>query len=460
MNIWIITTGSSDVKLKYNFDKNKWNSRYRKVQREQLLNHDFNPYRSQYPDKEESFTVPARVMGVVYGYDLDDETFKDLDFPLLNTFTQGFIGKNQPDKIIVFLTNQENVFLEVKERKNKKSPYWQDTCTLKPILEKYIEKNFPRLKNDEDIEYIEFKPDKKEQGLDNWNECLILVQEKIAALDKVNKLAKIYVSHQAGTPAISSAVQFASLSKFGNQVEFLLSNEYEKDNPIYIPSSNYLKGIKLQGAKALLERHDYSGAKAILANIWGEEALKVKEQKIHELLTMAIYWNCAQFEDFAKARGETVRERIQNWWWKGYEVAYLAVVRLEQGNTVEALFHSFRAVEGLIRERNADLTSHIPPGKFTPINKLIENIPKWESNPDIQIFKGNTIDERNSLFHSLSGLKEEQVFGAWRTPNKDKWKSRVLGCLNFVSGENLTSLKKASLMSEVDQELRETIDSY
>ncbi|MDZ8066042.1 MAG: hypothetical protein RMY64_10435 [Nostoc sp. DedQUE08] len=459
MNIWIVTTGNSDVQLKYDYDQNKWQKRYRVV-RSQLSNHLFEPSRPKNARTEEPYTVPARVLGMVYSTDLDIDTYNNLHFPLLDTFTKGLQGKNRPDKIFVILTNQEDVF-SAKDKTDYKCPYWQDTCTLQPILEKYFQshKELYRLKPSEDIKYLELKPESKEQGLDNWDKCFILVQQlvqrEISTLH--NKTANVYVSHQAGTPAIFSAVQFASLAKFDKQVKFLVSNEYEPGNSIHIPSSNYLKGIKLQEAKALLERYDYSGVQEILTNILKnrEEPLNSQEQRISELLTMAISWNCAKFEDFAKARGTIAQEHIQKWWWMGYEAAYLAVVRLEQGNTVDALFHSFRAVEGLIRYKAGPTREDI--------SKLIPKVfPNWESNSDMKIFNDHTRLERNILFHRLSGLKEEEVFAAWNTSNKDKenWKKSILGCLNFVSGEKFTSLKKASLMYQVEQELQAAISNY
>jgi len=455
MNIWIVTIGNSDVQLKCDYNTNKWNASYRII-RGQLYNHVFKPSPIEDSSKKKSWIVPARVMGMVYNSALDDETYQELIFPLLDTFIQGLLGKNQPDKIFVILTNQENIFSTQDDRNNQKCPYWHDTHTLQPILEKYFQKNFPRLKSNENIEYLELKPDSKEQSLDNWNESLLLVQHKIAEL-KVNKSDKIFVSHQAGTPAISSAIQFASLSKFNKQVKFLLSNEYEKGNPIYIPSSNYLKGIKLQEAKALLERYDYSGVKEILTDIWIDSEENTEEQRVNELLEMAIYWNCAKFEDFARARGKIVQERTQKRWWTGYEAAYLALVRLEQGNTVEALFHSFRSVEGLIRY----LHPNPDPDNYTNIYNLIPIVfPNWESSPDMKIFRNCTRKKRNDLFHRLLGLKEEAVFQAWDTSDKEKWKSRVLGCLNFVSGEKLTSLKKASLMYDIERELQEILNTY
>jgi len=502
MNIWIVTTGNSDVQLKHNYISDEWNKRSRNPEiRNQLKPHapsDFKPFRPQNHSKEDPFTVPARVMGIFYSPDLDDQSFNDLYFPLLDTFTQSLTGKNHPDKIIVILSNQENVFS--KERTDNKCPYWQDTCTLQPIFDNYFQRKFPKLKFNGDIKYLELKPNSKEEGLDNWDKCLIFVnnlfQKEITDL-KVSKTAKIYVSHQAGTPAISSAVQFTTLAKFGRQVKFLVSNEYEPGNPIHIPSSNYLKGIKLQEAKALLERYDYSGVQEILTNIWKnrEETLNSQEQRISELLTMAISWNCAKFEDFAKARGTSSQERIQQcqqWWWTGYEAAYLAVVRLKQGNNVESLFHSFRALEGTLSKWvQTHYQHHIIPAKEDESPKIRDSIFNEINLPDKFKFKGakplygdfiyqifkqacpqsqanihinqqvwnHVRDERNNLFHQLLGLSKDQVFQAWDT-NENEWQTRVLGCLNFVSGEKFTSLKKASLMCEVEQELQAAISNY
>ena len=41
------------------------------------------------------------------------------------------------------------------------------------------------------------------------------------------------------------------------------------------------------------------------------------------------------------------RKKAGNWWWIAYEEVYLAVIRRNQGNIVEAFFHSFRAFEGI-----------------------------------------------------------------------------------------------------------------
>ncbi|MCP2729769.1 hypothetical protein [Limnofasciculus baicalensis] len=54
-------------------------------------------------------------------------------------------------------------------------------------------------------------------------------------------------------------------------------------------------------------------------------------------------------------------------------------------------------------------------------------------------------------------MEEKEVFEAWKTDSREKWEARVLGCLNFISGQKFVSLKSASLMSQVHQELEKAI---
>lgn len=410
-------------------------------------------------------------------------------------------GENTPKRIIVILTDQEQVFT-AQERKERNCPYWQDTCKLRPIIENYLKNKFPNATIEEPI-YL--KPQFKEEGLDNWDKALALVTKEVSKI-KVDEKDNVYVSHQASTPAISSAVQFVSLARFGKQVQFLVSNEYEKKPLEPIKSPKYLKGIKLQEAKALFERFDYEGLErlfSLLVPDW-ENPSDTKVKEIHDLLEMAILWNCAEFEKFAKARGGEAKARLEdknNWWWTAYEAAYLALVRLKQGNVVEALFHSFRAVEGLIKEWALDkyhqqIQCSNPNQPNTPYfhdinlpNKLQQwfnsnknrrynnvglfgrslfalleashqNI--WNQNADIQVVVGDTIGERNSTFHCLRGLQEPDLFKSWDTQNQEAWEARVLGCLNFIAEPKPypTSLKEASLMSQVHKELEDAIAQY
>lgn len=488
MNIWIITTGNSDVKLR---DKSKWNSLYRQGRRELANDCGFQPTKQE----EASFVVPARVMGVIYGNQLNDENYQDLFFPLLDAFSQQLIGRNRPDRIVVVLTNQEATYLPNPE---EKCPYWKDTLSLKPIFDKYFEVNFPEVKN---IEYLVLKPNLNEEGLDNWDKALALVEKELSQLE-VNRMDKIFVSHQAGTPAISSAIQFVSLARFGRQVKFLVSNEYEPDKTELIASSNYLRGIQLQEAKALLERYDYSGVESLLKPYW-LEASTPQHEELKRLLTIAIQWNFANFQNFLNGLGEVGKERSKHWWWIGYEAAYLGVVRLNQGNTVEALFHSFRAVEGLIgiwakHEYDNVYRSN---GSLWVRKSILNELPNYlngddceswlkdlkkkgsiklhsgalnqllqaakpecqNSSHDMNAFwgKGNAKHTRNPMFHQLLGLDEQELFDAWDAKkNKGVWQEKVLKCLNFVSEQNFTSLKKSSLMHQLHEDLMQALVDY
>jgi hypothetical protein len=494
MNIWIVTTGSSDVKLKT--DEN-WGKLFRNV-RNQLYDRRFTPAKPPDTDDSEPFIVPARAMGIVYGSQLTPENYQDLLLPLLDTFSAKLLekGKTNPDRIIVILTDQDAVF-DRQDRRIEKSPYWQDTCTLKPIFEEYFKLKFPRIP-EKSIDYLELKPQSQSEGLDNWDKALVLVQQAFATLE-FDKNANVYVSHQAGTPAISSAVQFVSLAKFGKKVKFLVSNEYEQKPADLIESSTYLQGMQIQEAKALLKRYDYQGVERILKP-YCQDSTEPLLVEIRDLLGMAVQWNFANFENFGQARGEVATERLNEWWWMGYEAAYLGVVRLRQGNTVEALFHSFRAVEGSIKEWA--LNEYQPQIKYSNSNQPNTayihdlNLPanlrhwfnsnksrdynnvglfgkalftlleashpqnEWNQNSDIQAVAGNTIEERNATFHCLRGLEEKEVFQAWKTDSREKWEARVLGCLNFVSKQKFVSLKSASLMAKVHDELVNAIDRY
>lgn len=496
MNIWILTIGSSDVQ--FTADDDKWNRLYRKVRNRINTSHKFSPTPRPNDDTGEAFLVPARVMGMVYEEQLE-ENHADLYFPLLDAFQAKLQGENTPNRIIVILTDQEQVFT-AQERKERNCPYWQDTCKLKPIIEKYLNDKFPSATIEKPI-YL--KPQSKEEGLDNWDKALGLVTKELSKIE-VDANDNIYVSHQASTPAISSAVQFMSLARFGERVKFLVSNEYEKKPLEPIKSEEYLRGIKFQEAKALLERHDYSGVKELLYSYLKPE--------VKILLDAAIQWNFAKFDEFAKkllqySDAKLVQEvqertKTENWWWTAYEAAYLAVVRLKQGNTVEAMFHSFRAVEGLILEwalwkykpqirysnpnqpdtpyiHDINLPSNLRSWFNCHKNNRYNNVGlfgkalftllqasypqnKWNQNSDIQGVAVDTRDERNSTFHCLRGLQELDLFKAWDTQNQEGWKARVLGCLNFIAEPkpHPTSLEEASLMSKVHEELKNAIASY
>ncbi len=462
MSIWIVTIGNSDVILKH---EQNWNPLYLEVvdDLECPLFASATPINPD--DKYEGYTVPARVLGHVYGNQLDHH--QDLDFPLLNTFYQFFEDSQYPKKIIVILTDQQEIFSE-DERVYKDIPYWQDTCTLQPILARFFQEKFPSLKENKHIQYITLSPqpdeNTKHKGLDDWDKVLALVQKEFANLNNIDEKKLVYVSHQAGTPAISSAVQFISLAKFGQQVKFLVSSEYEKGKYQDITSSNYLRGIQFQKAIKLLERFDYSGVESLLKPYFTNSTdNKAQEniQKIRNLTEAAQIWNCAKFDkfkNFMAVMGKTEQKRSEKWWWAGYEAAYLAVIRLEQGHNVEAFFHSFRAVESTIRE--AASTKGVGGNKDNLYELIPKVLPNWETSQDMKCFQEYVRNERNQYIHNLLGLQEIELFKAWKTNNQQEWEARVLACLNFISGQQFNSLQSASLMSQVHRELQNAIALY
>jgi hypothetical protein len=183
---------------------------------------------------------------------------------------------------------------------------------------------------------------------------------------------------------------------------------------------------------------------------------------------------------------------LDHWWWLAYESAYLSVVRFDQGHTIEALFHSFRAVEGLISEwAIATFLKDIEQGNGAPRlkqsidkqlpgfydsqslqggevylygtaldNLLLKARPEMNNNADLRKFFDVARKQRNQVFHRLLGLKKEKVFLAWDTGNKERWQSRVLGCLNCIAQQSFNSLEQASLMPQIHKELRQLISTY
>ena len=492
MNVWLVTTGSSDVQL--TSDEN-WNDWWQEIKKS-LYRLRFDPVRA-IDDDGEPYRLPARVLGIAYD-SLTEQVQPYLSFPLLQNFTQEMKAKEiQIDQIIVLISDQENIFSE-SERETKRCPYWQDTCQLYPVLEDYLGKQCPGAI----VKPLILKPQLSQSGLDNWDAVLESVQQEVESLKFETEPQTVYVSHQAGTPAISSAVQFSSLARFGDRVRFLVSSEQNTKSPEILPSSSYLKGIHRQEAKKLLERHDYSGVQDLISPYLDDK--KYQETKI--LLEAAVQWNFAKFDEFSNELqklsdqdlAQVMKERRQHWWWTAYEAGYLALVRLNQGNTVEAFFHSFRTVEGLI-SKWAEVTypDHVEPNNDSPQVKLsiLEILPDYLGNKkqehllsefkerqklglhsfplydllrkgkpswkqtckDLTVFTDQIAPKRNKLFHRLKGLESVDVFQEWKVTDAAGLELRILNYLNLVSDQSFLLLTEASLMAKVHRKLKDAI---
>jgi hypothetical protein len=467
VKIWVVTTGSSDVQLATD---DFWNDWYRgpgvksacydlpveKIKPKQVI-----------PDSDEFYRVAPRLLGQVYDAQ-PEHVWECLRFPLLDAFTAR-IRDEGVNQIVLLLTDQDLVFKEA-DRDDVRCPYWQDTGALLSVFERYFATHFAGV----ELTVLPLQPQTLEQGLDDWNEVLTLVRTALGKIEVEPEV--VYVSHQAGTPAISSAVQFVSLSRFRSDVQFLVSNEYCAGQTKLIGRSTYLRGIQLQEAKALLKRYDYSGIKVLLGT--------TGRDNVDQLLETAIFWNLAQFDNFSQKLKESSNPKISNakirdeanWWLPAYEAAYLGIIRLEQENVHEAMFHSFRALEGLAKkfciESNLDSGTLCGVNLFGKVEGQIKD--KWAEHPYIKELilvnsyrpkKSNNeniddlVNHRNNLFHNFSGITKKNLFDAWKVNNLREWNEVVCSCLNFISGQSFSTLEEASIMPTVHKELETAIAS-
>ncbi|MBC1197245.1 hypothetical protein H0901_18820 [Microcystis aeruginosa BLCCF158] len=275
MTTWIITTGNSDIQLNTDANWTRGQKFFTTAREKEPLCHcrqkkgkDLIELKRE--EHTNFFTVAARVLGLVYQGDKD--CYSDLVFPLLDVLIQAFQDQEFPDRVYIILTDQEKLF-KTSDIKNSSCPFWQDTCTLEPLFEWYFQTKL-KLKPD----FITLQPSDKDRGLDHWDQVLTLVTEE---LTKIQQDDVFYISHQASTPAISSAVQFVSIGYFSN-VNFLIVNRYYEENKIItrheiIPSSSYWKQLQIQKAKKLITDGFPGSALALLKEVEYNNSEKIEE---------------------------------------------------------------------------------------------------------------------------------------------------------------------------------------
>jgi len=90
------------------------------------------------------------------------------------------------------------------------------------------------------------------------------------------------------------------------------------------------------------------------------------------------------------------------------------------------------------------------------LDKLLKAArPEASDCEDLKVFC-NYWEWRNQIFHRLLRLRKEDLFEAWDTTNQQHWKLTV----SILSDYKSSSLKDASLMPLVHEELKEAITSY
>ncbi|MFM7875929.1 MAG: hypothetical protein ACKO8M_05260, partial [Microcystis panniformis] len=175
MTTWIITTGNSDIQLNTDANWMRGKGLFKKAKNNEPLCNcqgegaDFANLKRENDTKR--FPVAARVLGLVYQD--HEHCYSDLVFPLLDVLIQAFQDQEFPDRVYIILTDQEKLF-KTSDIKNSSCPFWQDTCTLKPLFEWYFQTKL-KLKPD----FITLQPSVNNRGLDHWDQVLTLVTEEL-----------------------------------------------------------------------------------------------------------------------------------------------------------------------------------------------------------------------------------------------------------------------------------------
>jgi hypothetical protein len=337
-----------------------------------------------------------------------------------------------------------------------------------------------------------------------------VVREAIACQPKKQGIERILLSPKGGVGQCSEALRVTALTGFVEQeLQFCDFTENEAENRLgnfsehqFSSGTHYLWELNQRQAIGLLERYDYMGVKNLLST-----QLQVQPHpeanKINKLLDAAEVWNYADFSKFQQLLSDAIAmgvvinaiQRHQDWWWKSYESAYLGVVRLQQGHTVEALLHTFRALEGLVIEwvratykehlrrelGNADEILRSIIDVLPDYNRKFQNLREGRSlllygdagfemlrvaHPEVcqsasmQRLFGEVKKLRDRSMHQVVKVTEKDIFDAWDVKNKREWESRILDCLNLISGKPYSSLEKASFMPVVHSNLIAAIQAY
>lgn len=321
----------------------------------------------------------------------------------------------------------------------------------------------------------------------------------------------IWLCIKGGVGQTSESGRISGLSRYGDRIQFFEFQQKRDQNRRGIPSdytgpfsgTYYLWSRTQQQALKLLERYDYAGAYDVLTPYIRLDSSGFGA--VPTWLQAGMAWNRGEFSTFFQYAKSTLpplaQKQGQQWWWMAYEQAQLAVIRLEQENTAEAMLHSFRAIEGAIWEW---METHIPNHIDQPENRypqlfdsvlsiypglqpkfidrktqasmvsinlngyiqqaLIEAaIPATLSHQDMQSFwRKENRDRRNALSHRLGGISQKELFQAWGADIRDigAWQGRIVNCLNVITNNQMKSLASASLFLQIHAKLQSEISAY
>jgi hypothetical protein len=318
----------------------------------------------------------------------------------------------------------------------------------------------------------------------------------------------IWVCLKGGVGQASEASRISGLSLHGDRIQFFEFQQNTKANQAGIPSdytgpflgTNYLWDRTQQQALRLLERYDYAGVSGLdlLQTYFQQDPSRLGS--IANLIKAGLSWNQGKFETFFEIAKPSLnlqqKQQTESFWWQAYEEAYLAVIRLEQNNTTEAMFHSFRAVEGLMykwtittfeevteRDNRFAILNRSIVKRYRTLEELFQQngnrneievnlwamqrllevyMPEVRNNRDFSMFWRNAREQRNNLFHRIGGLTQKEVLQAWGNDinNSSKWETRILNCLNVVTENRFQLLTQASLFASTHHRVKLAIATY
>lgn len=290
MATWFLTIGNSDIQL---LNGDYWNSLYGQNKKQEgfVIPRYFNNLKKMKDEATKRYIPPARVIGYLYGN--ASEHYNDLVFPLLDVFKEYFLQEAEKaialDHVYVLLSDQSNIFKN-DDLEDIYCPFWTDTCTLESLIRTYLMKELKLTEGQMTALTLKSQKEAEDQfskGIDHWNEMLTVVETVLT--DDLFTDSKIYVSHQAGTPAVSSAVQFVSINHGGAKVKFLVSNQfYDSDTKALqykaevIPSSSYWQKIQIIKAQKLLIDGNPSVAKELLTGLVDPDILEDLEKQVKQ----------------------------------------------------------------------------------------------------------------------------------------------------------------------------------
>ncbi|WP_204138280.1 hypothetical protein [Halomicronema sp. CCY15110] len=329
-------------------------------------------------------------------------------------------------------------------------------------------------------------------------------------LVNADSTAPIWLCIKGGVGQTSESGRISGLSRYGDRIQFFEFQQRRDRNRQGLPSdytgpfagTYYLWNRAQQQALTLLDRYDYAGAAEVLQPYIQQDAGNFGA--VPTWLQAGMAWNRGEFHTFyqrLKSVGATNGQPEQLPWWMAYEQAQLAVIRLYQENTAEAMLHSFRAIEGAIwLWLEIHIPEHIiyPPQRYPQLQQSIvvaypslaeafENRRTGEPLASINLngynqqlvleaalpAVGQSIDmrnfwsqdnrnQRNALSHRLGGLSERELLAAWGRDIQTltDWQRRMVNCLNLLTGKSATSLAEASLLMQMHPQLQQAIATY